>query len=29
MKLESIHDRIGGPPKVGIHALSPNPAVRI
>jgi cysteine synthase B len=29
MKLESILDLIGDTPMVGIHALSPNPAVRI
>ncbi len=29
MKHESILDLIGGTPLVGIHALSPNPAVRI
>lgn len=29
MKHESILDLIGGTPMVGIHALSPNPAVRI
>ena len=29
MKLESILDLIGNTPLVGVHALSPNPAVRI
>jgi cysteine synthase len=29
MKYESILDLIGGTPLVGVHALSPNPAVRI